>query len=114
MLSGFGWVFGYVLVPGMAYWLKDYQLMSYYAIIPVALTMVWFYFIPESPRWLITNGQIDRAEQTLRGILKRNQLSDENFDQKFLELKNHLLRVRDIEIFTDFSFVLLLNNSTKF
>ena len=94
MIAGFGWVFGYVVIPGMAYWLKDFQLMNIYAIVPIILSLVWFYFIPESPRWLITNGRLDYAEQTLKNILKRNQMSDENFDQKFLELKTHLLRVR--------------------
>ena len=94
MVAGFGWVFGYIIVPGIAYLFKDYRAMSLVTIAPIVLCMFWFYFISESPRWLISNGQVDKAETTLRTILTKNGLNDEDFDRKFTQLKTHLLKVR--------------------
>lgn len=101
MIAGFGWVFGYLIVPGIAFWFRDYRAMCLVTILPIVVSMIWFYFIPESPRWLITNGQVSEAETTLRAILKQNGLNDEEFEQKFFELKTHLLKVRSKSFFTE-------------
>ncbi|CAG2179530.1 unnamed protein product [Oppiella nova] len=61
ILGGIGWVIGYAGIPGLAYWLQDYRYMQFASLIPLT-----------SPRWQITNGQVDRAEQTLRNALKMN------------------------------------------
>jgi hypothetical protein len=55
--------------------------------------MIWFYFLYESPRWQLTNGQIDRAEITLRKALKQNGKSDENLKEQLIQLTTHLKRV---------------------
>jgi ribosomal protein L16/L10AE len=55
--------------------------------------MMWFYFLYESPRWQLTNGQIDSAEITIRKALKQNGKSDKNLKQQLFELTTHLQRV---------------------
>ncbi len=52
--------------------------------------MIWFYFLYESPRWQIINGQIDRAEITIRNALKQNGKSDKNLKEQMNQLKAHL------------------------
>jgi hypothetical protein len=55
--------------------------------------MIWFYFLYESPRWQIINGQIDRAEITIRNALKQNGKSDKNLKEQMNQLKAHLQTV---------------------
>ena len=43
----------------------------------------WLFFITESPRWLITSGKTDKAEEILRQIVRQNSLSEDDFDEKF-------------------------------
>ncbi|CAG2181871.1 unnamed protein product, partial [Oppiella nova] len=97
MLSGIGWVLGCIVIPGTAFWLRDFRYMNWIALLPIGFLMLWFYFIPESPRWLITNGRISEGKEVLRNIVKQNGLSDQDFDQKFAEFTKHLLRNEESE-----------------
>ncbi|CAG2162653.1 unnamed protein product [Oppiella nova] len=97
MLSGIGWVLGCVVIPGTAFWFRDFRYMNWIALLPIGFLMVWFYFIPESPRWLITNGRISEGKEVLRNIIKQNGLSDQDFDEKFAEFTKHLLRNEESE-----------------
>ncbi|XP_054165993.1 organic cation transporter protein-like [Oppia nitens] len=94
ILLGLGWVVGYVLVPVYAYWLQDFRLMNFGAVVWTTLLIVWWYFIDESPRWLITSGQLDKAETTMRKILKLNGKSDEHLKQQLIELSQHLDKLK--------------------
>ncbi len=59
----------------------------------LTLMMIWFYFLYESPRWQLTNGQIDKAEITIRKALKQNGKSDKNLKEQIIQLTAHLQRV---------------------
>ena len=53
-----------------------------------------FYFFYESPRWQITKGYYDKAEITIRKVLKMNGKSDVGLDEKMAQLKKHIEYVR--------------------
>ncbi|CAG2171076.1 unnamed protein product [Oppiella nova] len=74
ILSGMGWVMGYVGIPGLAYWLQDFRYMQFASLIPLT----------------IINGQVDRAEKTLRNALKMNGKSDDNLKTQLSELFEYL------------------------
>ncbi|CAG2173859.1 unnamed protein product [Oppiella nova] len=74
ILGGIGWVIGYAGIPGLAYWLQDYRYMQFASLVPLT----------------ITNGQVDRAEQTLRNALKMNGKSDDNLKTQLSELFEYL------------------------
>ena len=82
ILGGIGWVSGYALTPGLAYWLQDFRSMQFASAIPLILLMVWFYFLDESPRWQITNGFTQKAEQTLRKALRMSGKSDNGLKEQ--------------------------------
>jgi hypothetical protein len=67
--------------------------MQFFSVVLFTLMMIWFYFLYESPRWQLTNGQIDRAEINLRKALKQNGKSDENLKEQLFQLTAHLKRV---------------------
>ncbi|MEM0156293.1 MAG: sugar porter family MFS transporter [Thermoplasmataceae archaeon] len=56
------WV-GYALAPT-----ADWRLMLGLAAIPAAIMLIFRSFLPESPRWLVINGKIDKAKDVLRRI----------------------------------------------
>jgi hypothetical protein len=93
ILSGIGWVLGYVMIPGLAFWLRNFRYMQFCSVAALILMILWFYLFYESPRWLITNGQIDRVEILLRKALKQNGKSDKNLKEQLIELSAHLQRV---------------------
>ncbi|CAG2114873.1 unnamed protein product, partial [Medioppia subpectinata] len=97
ILGGIGWVLGYAAVPGLALWLQDYRYLLFVSLLGLGSMMVWYYFMFESPRWQITNGQTDRAEQTLRKALKINGKSDENLKQQLTELSAYLQEMQSHE-----------------
>jgi hypothetical protein len=67
--------------------------MQLCSVVVLILMMIWFYFLYESPRWQLTNGQIDRAEITIRKALKQNGKSDANLKEQLNQLTAHLHRV---------------------
>jgi OCT family organic cation transporter-like MFS transporter 4/5 len=103
-----GWVLGYAIVPGLAFLLKNFRYMQLCSVIIMTFMMTWFYFLYESPRWQLINGQIERAEITIRKALKQNGKSDKKLKEQLFELTAHLQRV-----ITFFEFVSIFNTNIR-
>lgn len=80
---------GEILLGISAILFKHYRtfLLAIYA--PALVTILYFWLVPESVRWLIVTGQYDRALQIIERTAKQNkcQLSDKSMEI----LKNHCL-----------------------
>ena len=90
LISGLGWLVGYCLIPLIAYYIRDFRYMHWAMICPLICMVCWLYLMSESPRWLITSGKTKRGERVLRRIVRQNNMSEENFDEKYAELLQHL------------------------
>ena len=88
-----GWIVGYIALPLMAYLLRDYRYMHWVSVFLFTLMLVWFYFMWESPRWQIANGQVDKARETLKRAIKMNKKDVDNFDRRFDMLIAHIQKV---------------------
>ncbi|XP_076352312.1 organic cation transporter protein-like [Tachypleus tridentatus] len=85
----FGWTLGLIILPGLAWIIKDWQYFQ------VATTCGWlpmlaaWWFLPESPRWLLTRKRYTDAEDAIKKFLSANKLSVSNLDHtmKILEAK---------------------------
>ncbi|XP_054158745.1 organic cation transporter protein-like, partial [Oppia nitens] len=86
-----GWALGYCLLPGIAYLLPNFRHMILVTSIPEILWIVWLYWIPESPRWLITECKWDRLEPVLKRAVHMNSLPISDFPGQFQSLKKYYI-----------------------
>ena len=66
------YAFGYVVLALEAYFIRDWRTLTFISILPSFIVLLIFKSIPESPRWLASQGRITEAEHILRKIGKEN------------------------------------------
>ncbi|XP_064105526.1 organic cation transporter protein-like [Macrobrachium nipponense] len=60
-VGGVPWSLGYMIVPGIAYLIRPWRWLQVAYSIPMFYLISYYWFMPESPRWLIANGRYDQA-----------------------------------------------------
>lgn len=61
------------MIPWIALWLKSWQLLSIVTSTPLCLALLTPWLIPESARWLVSRGKIDKAVAILRRFERINK-----------------------------------------
>ncbi|XP_008118851.2 putative solute carrier family 22 member 31 [Anolis carolinensis] len=90
MLSGFFWVAGELLLPGLAAACKDWRLLQAAVTLALALmALCWWCpsLFPESARWLLATHQTEEGKAALRSLAEGNGVQLEE-EQLFAELDN--------------------------
>ncbi|XP_068202121.1 organic cation transporter protein-like isoform X2 [Palaemon carinicauda] len=67
------WAIGYILVPGIAYFIKTWRWLQFAYTVPILFLLPYFWLLPESPRWLISAGFPGRAADVLAVAAKTNR-----------------------------------------
>ncbi|CAK1585512.1 unnamed protein product [Parnassius mnemosyne] len=66
---------GNAVLAFLAYWLRDWRQLEFaLATISSVYLMYWFW-IPESPRWLLVTGKIEKAKEILEEAAKENNMN---------------------------------------
>ncbi|KAG4079449.1 hypothetical protein HA402_005146 [Bradysia odoriphaga] len=88
------WSVGVILLPAVSSWWSLWS-TTYIAItIPtVPLIMLWYY-IPDSPRWLLKHGRVDEALQVLKNAARVNGKTDFSEDEMYKKLAELAERMR--------------------
>ncbi|XP_021492995.1 organic cation/carnitine transporter 2 isoform X1 [Meriones unguiculatus] len=117
---------GFMVLPLFAYFIRDWRMLLLALTVPGVLCGALWWFIPESPRWLISQGRIKEAEVIIRKAAKTNGILAPStiFDQSELQNLNSekppshhiydLIRTRNIRTITIMSIILWLTISVGY
>ncbi|KAM5168284.1 organic cation/carnitine transporter 2 isoform 3-T3 [Callospermophilus lateralis] len=109
-----------MVLPLFAYFIRDWRMLLLALTVPGVLCAALWWFIPESPRWLISQGRYKEAEVIIRkaakinGIVAPSTIFDpsELQDLRSKKQQSHrildLFRTRNIRIVTIMSIILWL------
>ncbi|XP_071114254.1 organic cation transporter protein-like [Haliotis cracherodii] len=84
------WCLGLFILGAAAYCLRDWHHLQLALSAPSALILIMWWFIPESPRWLLSRGRDAEAEQIIRKAAEVNgvDLPPKIFDKSTLKQEN--------------------------
>ncbi|XP_066506405.1 solute carrier family 22 member 7-like [Hoplias malabaricus] len=61
VIDSLSWTFGTMCFSGIAYWIRDWQWLTVAVTLPLIVSIVSWWWMPESARWLIANRKIEKA-----------------------------------------------------
>ncbi|XP_065342384.1 carcinine transporter isoform X2 [Cloeon dipterum] len=83
---------GLVLLAGITYFIRDWQIMAFATSAPFLLYFFYWRCLPESPRWLLAKGRLEEASLILEKLAATNGKElPASFKQK---LKQHMMLQR--------------------
>ncbi|RWS29104.1 organic cation transporter protein-like protein [Leptotrombidium deliense] len=89
ILCRFGWALGYFILPGIVWICRDFRSTQWACSLSEVVFLLWLWKIPESPRWQLVNGSIDKADKELRRAAEVNNIPLIGIEEKLKELKEH-------------------------
>ncbi|CAH2238397.1 jg21102 [Pararge aegeria aegeria] len=72
------YISSYLSLPIIAYFVREWRYLQLATSLPWSFVLLYYYLVPESPRWLITTGKKEKAIEVLTYIAKKNKRPIEN------------------------------------
>ncbi|KAK3097018.1 hypothetical protein FSP39_005624 [Pinctada imbricata] len=97
------WAVGLMTLALWAYYIRDWRYLIICTSLSGIFILLTWWFIPESPRWLLTKGRFEEAEKILKKIAKCNnrELPDMNILKSFAEREQKLREERSLYSYND-------------
>uniref|UniRef100_A0A3Q3SLY4 Solute carrier family 22 member 6 n=1 Tax=Mastacembelus armatus TaxID=205130 RepID=A0A3Q3SLY4_9TELE len=73
LVDSLSWTFGSATFAAIAYFVTDWRWLIVSVTSPLILAIITWRWIPESARWLIANGKMERAQMYLKKCAKMNR-----------------------------------------
>ncbi|XP_042237110.1 solute carrier family 22 member 7-like isoform X2 [Homarus americanus] len=67
------WTAGMCLLPLLAWLTRDWVLLGVITTVPFFLLILCWWFLPESPRWMLSRNNIDKCAELMKRIARRNR-----------------------------------------
>ncbi|CAJ1063491.1 solute carrier family 22 member 4-like isoform X1 [Xyrichtys novacula] len=89
---------GYMLLPLFAFFIRDWRMLLLGLALPSVLCVPFWWYIPESPRWLLSQGRVEEAEAIIRNAAKRNKIQPPSviFSPLQIELQSEQRKAHNI------------------
>lgn len=75
ILTQFPFGIGAAIMPLIAYFVREWMKLQLCISVPCVCLLSYYWFVPESPRWLISKGRFDEALKILKGGAKTNKMT---------------------------------------
>ncbi|XP_072752076.1 organic cation transporter protein isoform X2 [Anoplolepis gracilipes] len=72
LIMQISWSIGLILLAVLSYVIPDWRILQLAVSVPTAITVLYIWIIPESPRWLLAKGKSTEADITFERIAKYN------------------------------------------
>ena len=69
------WVLGWLTLAGLAYLFRDWRELMLWSSLPSLLSVLMYWLLPESPRWLLSVGRLEEAERVVREAARYNEIT---------------------------------------
>ncbi|XP_026679607.1 organic cation transporter protein-like [Diaphorina citri] len=70
---------GFLLIAGLAYFVHDWRHLDILVTLPGLIYLAYWWFIPESARWLISKGRNEEAKLIIQAVAEENKVILEGF-----------------------------------
>ncbi|KAL1123675.1 hypothetical protein AAG570_001448, partial [Ranatra chinensis] len=85
---------GLILLAGITYLVRDWQLLAIATSSPFLIYYIYWWFLPESPRWLLAKGRLEEALRILETLARVNK---EELPSAFIQkLKQKMMLKRTV------------------
>nr|XP_001337343.1 solute carrier family 22 member 7 [Danio rerio] len=72
VIDSLAWTFGFMGFPVIAYFIRDWRWLTVAISLPNVISIITWWWVPESARWLIVNGKADKAHYYLKKCAAMN------------------------------------------
>ncbi|KAG1673925.1 Organic cation transporter protein [Nymphon striatum] len=90
-----GFAIGFMLLAGLGYGIRSWEFLQLAYTVPlVPVLIILYFYLPESPRWLLTNGKIPECVTVLENIMRVNKIQidgDVDIEEKLNEEYKQIL-----------------------
>ncbi|XP_070567165.1 organic cation transporter protein-like [Ptychodera flava] len=95
MINAASFGVGYLLMVLLAYFIREWWLLQLIVSLPAILLFTYWWLLPESPRWLISVGKMEEAEEIIRNMGRVNgvELPEKISDQSWNPRKQNVDKV---------------------
>ncbi|XP_075558257.1 organic cation transporter protein-like isoform X2 [Dermacentor variabilis] len=88
----FGFAIGIIMLPGFAWLLQDWRSLQAAISVPLLVFVVWSWYLPESPRWLIATGKMTAARKVILKACADNGQPVDDIDSVLGQLRKKILQ----------------------
>ncbi|XP_014271345.1 organic cation transporter protein [Halyomorpha halys] len=94
---------GLIFLPLAAYFTNNWRQLQLAISVPICVLLIHCWFIPESPRWLITSGKIEKASHIIGSVERLEDSEPDQFSLSNSKGKSNSCRKNVFFIFEDYT-----------